>query len=172
MAILDIITYPAEILLRPTKPIEAFDEKLKKLAADMIETMNAASGVGLAANQVNVGFQIGVISLSEDRKKSNTPKEYLIFANPKIIEGKNEVMSKEGCLSLPDFSEEVQRFEELLVEFLTINNSMERRRLVALPAIAFQHELDHLNGITLLNRVSKLKVRLYKKELQKAAKTP
>ena len=170
MSLLNIVTYPAEILLQPTKPIEAFDEKLKKLASDMIETMNAASGVGLAANQVNVILQIGIISLAEDRKKTPENKEYLIFANPKIIEGKNEVMSKEGCLSLPDFSEEVPRFEELTVLFLDINNMIQRRKLVALPAIAFQHELDHLNGITLLNRVSKLKVRLYKKELMKAAK--
>ncbi len=167
MAILDIVTYPEEILLKPTKPIEKFDERLKKLAQDMIETMNAAPGVGLAANQVNVGLQIGVISLAEDRKTNSENKEYLTFANPKIIEGTNEVMSREGCLSLPNFCEEVPRFEKITVEFLDTNNKIQRMKLQGLPAIAFQHELDHLNGITLLNRISKLKVRLYKKELMK-----
>jgi peptide deformylase len=167
MALLTIVTYPDPILLQPTKPIEKFDESLKKLANDMIETMNAANGVGLAANQVNVGLQIGVICLAEDRKTDAKNKEYLIFANPKIIERSHEVMSREGCLSLPDFSEEVERFEELTVEFLDTNNIIQRKKLAKLPAIAFQHELDHLNGITLLNHVSKLKVQLYRKQLQK-----
>ena len=162
MALLEILEFPDPRLRTKAKQVTTFDEKLSKLAEDMLETMYAAPGVGLAATQVNVHLRLLVIDVSEEK---NDPQ---IFVNPTITPITEEkACHKEGCLSVPEFYEEVYRPEKVKVEAFNLKG--ERFEIVCedLLAVCIQHEVDHLEGKLFVDYLSPLKRQRIRKKLEK-----
>jgi peptide deformylase len=162
MAILDIVTFPDPILGTKADEVDVVDEKIKRLMEDMLETMYAAPGVGLAAPQVGVDKRIIVVDAGGDGKP-----EPILLANPEIVSCEGEVDSEEGCLSLPEFREKVKRRQKVCVKGMDERGNEQVYDAEGLLAVVFQHEIDHLDGILLLNRVSSLKRSIYKRKVKK-----
>src|SRR5690606_1996062 len=161
MALLDILEFPDPRLRTKAKPVTNVDDKIRKLTDDMLETMYAAPGIGLAATQVNVHQRIVVIDVSEDKN------EPLVLINPEFEVVEGEQQYDEGCLSVPGFYETVTRAEKIRVKAL--NRKGEPFELVAdgLLSVCIQHELDHLDGKLFVDHISKLKRDRIRKKLEK-----
>ena len=164
MAILPILTYPDPRLKAVAEPIEEVTDEIRTLAQDMAETMYAAPGVGLAANQVGVLKRIFVIDIADEED----PSDLKVFINPELMELDGELVYPEGCLSFPGASEEIKRAATVKVRAL--NEKGESFELVAdgLLAVAIQHENDHLNGVLMIDKVGSLKKRKISRQVQKA----
>ena len=163
-----ILTYGAPILRQPTRRIADLDGDLQRLIDDMVETMYAAPGLGLAANQVGSPHRLFVANPAEDRD----PAKLLIMLNPEIVETEGEVLFEEGCLSIPDFREDVRRARRVLLRGIDRNGrplEVEGERLLAR---IFQHEMDHLNGLFFVDRLSPAKRFLLGKKLKRAFLDP
>jgi peptide deformylase len=179
MAILPIFEVPHPILKQVASPVGAVDDRVRRLLDDMAETMYAANGVGLAAPQVGVSERILVAAvplrdgLSEEREEDEEvgTKAFLtqVF-NPVIVERSGTLVYDEGCLSVPDFSLEVERSERVVIEALDRTGAPLRFEARGFYAVVFQHEIDHLDGVTLYSRMSALKRALYLKKLKKMKK--
>ena len=167
MAILPILRYPHEILLTESDEVRAITPDLERLVQDMIETMHAAPGVGLAANQVGVTRRVAVVDLScgED------PGQILTLINPRVIESSGAYVEDEGCLSLPGFTERVKRPERAVIEAMDLGGKVRTLEATGLLARAFNHEIDHLHGRLFIEHLSALKRRLIKKKVQKRLKS-
>jgi len=139
MSVLKIRTNPDPVLRRKAKKIAAIDDSVRKLIDDMVETMQEACGVGLAANQVGVPLRIVVIQVPE--------QEVLVMVNPVVVETKGERTVIEGCLSVPGYQAEVDRAESVRIQARDRNGKLYRKRGTDLLAQAMQHEIDHLNGV-------------------------
>jgi len=163
MAIKKIITYPNPVLRKKVEPVTTFDESLQELARDLIETMYAAPGAGLAANQIGVSLSIVVINNSKDEDE----KKPLVLVNPEIIEKGERQVDEEGCLSVIDLTAKVERYRKLLVRAQDLHGKTWEFPAEDFFARVIQHELDHLNGILFIDRLSPLKRTLYKKRLKK-----
>ncbi len=163
MAIRKILTYPDPVLRQQAKPVTEFNDSLKHLVEDMIETMYAAPGVGLAANQIGVTLQIIVIDPSREKEI----KYPLAFINPTIEKGEGSQRNEEGCLSMVDFSATIKRFQKIWVRTHDLTGAVMDFEADDFLARVIQHEVDHLNGILCIDRVSALKRALYKKRLKK-----
>ena len=161
MSILKILTYPDPVLKKKAKPVEMINVRIKNLVEDMLETMYAAPGIGLAAPQV--GESLRVITVDVTRKEEGL----IVLINPEIISGEGECTEEEGCLSVPDLKAIVQRKEKVLVKGLDLEGRKIQIPAEGLLAIAFQHEIDHLDGILIIDRVSRLKRDIFKKKLSK-----
>jgi len=163
MAILQILQYPNPILKKKSQPIEKIDQTIHELAQDMAETMYAAPGVGLAAPQVGHPIRLAVLDVTP----ANQPKNLMVLVNPVIVETEGQCSWEEGCLSVPEYAEEVKRKKRVIVRFQ--NLAGENVEIIGdeLLAIVLQHEIDHLDGILFIDRLSKLKRDLFKKRLQK-----
>ena len=153
----EIIRFPDPILKTPTEKVEVIDKEIKELVRDMFETMYHAEGVGLAANQIGVSLRVMVIDTT---KKEGSPPVKLALINPEIIESDGSIKYKEGCLSFPGLVVEVERHKRVKVKALDLNGEEKEYTFEGFPAIVFQHELDHLMGITFIDRVSGIKRRL------------
>jgi peptide deformylase len=165
MAIREIVIYPADILKRKCQQVAKFDDELKTLAEDMAETMYAAPGVGLAANQVNVDAQVCVIDVAEDKES-----DLHVFVNPQIIARDGEIEWEEGCLSFPDILVNVIRSRKVTVRAQDVEGNFFEIEAEGLFAVAVQHELDHLNGVSLADKVGYLRKKMMLKDLQKIKK--
>jgi peptide deformylase len=151
--ILKIVKYPEPILGKPGEPITEFDDELRKLVADMFETMYHDQGVGLAAPQVAVSKRLLVIDLSAGKE----PKDKIVLINPEIIEHEGTVYEDEGCLSFPDIREKVKRFAKVKVRAQDEHGKWFEMEGEDLLSRAFQHEIDHIDGIQFIFRMSALK---------------
>jgi len=140
--ILPIRKYGDDVLRHPAEPVTEIDESIQKLIDDMIETMYAAPGVGLAANQVGVSKRLMVIDLSVGKRAG----ECYVFINPEIVEQQGEITEEEGCLSIPDFVEVITRPERVKLRFLDRNGQQREMWGEGLMARAMCHEIDHLDG--------------------------
>lgn len=161
MAILDILHYPDKRLRTVAKPVEKVDDSIKKLVDDMFETMYIAPGIGLAATQVNVHKQVIVIDISEEK---NQP---LCLINPRIIAEQGTETCDEGCLSVPDIYETVERSEKVTVKALDQHGDEFTLQADELLAVCIQHEIDHLKGKLFVDYLSPLKQQRIKKRLLK-----
>ena len=165
MAILDILEFPDPRLRTVAKPVLQVDDAVRQLTDDMLETMYAAPGIGLAATQVNVHQQVVVIDVSED---NSSP---LVFINPQIIElGGDEHEYDEGCLSVPGFYETVSRPEKVRVKAIDRDGKSFEIEPEGLLAVCIQHEMDHLQGKLFVDYLSSLKRQRIKKKLEKQHK--
>jgi peptide deformylase len=167
MAVLPIVKYGADVLRRPTDPIAEIDEPLQKLIDDMIDTMYAAPGVGLAANQVGVSRRLMLIDLSVGKR----PGELHVFINPQIIAAEGEITEEEGCLSIPDFVEIVTRPERVRLRYLDRNGEEREMWGERLMARAMCHEIDHLNGTLFVDHLRGFKRDRILKKISKLAKS-
>src|SRR5689334_15305884 len=158
-----IVMYGDPVLERPSEPVTEFNDELKKLVADMFESMYAAHGVGLAAPQIGIAKRLAVIDVSfkED------PDAKLVLANPEIIHTEGRVKQNEGCLSIPDFREPVTRARKVTVRAQDINGKWFEKTGEELLARAFLHETDHLNGKLYISHISSLKRDLMKRKIRK-----
>jgi peptide deformylase len=164
---LKILTYPDKFLSEPTKPVENIDEKIQNLVKDMASIMYQAPGIGLAAIQVGVNKSLLVYDISpRDEKRS-----LQVLINPRIVESEGTTISEdEGCLSVPDFRANVKRAGSVLVEGFDNNEKPLRIEAEGLLAVLLQHEIDHLNGILFIDRISSLKRGMYKRRVKKNLK--
>lgn len=162
----EIITYPDKRLKMASKDIEEFDENLHSLLDDMYETMMAKNGIGLAAIQVAVPLNALLILLPDENDEQS--KENLIeVINPKIINKKGSIVYQEGCLSVPEYYDEVERAEWIEVEYFDRHGNKITRECDGLLAVAFQHEMDHLKGHLFIEKLSYLKRKKFEKEWKK-----
>jgi peptide deformylase len=165
MALLNVLCYPDPRLHKVAKPVAMVDERIKKIVADMAETMYHAPGVGLAATQVDIHERIVVIDVSEEQN------ELRVFINPEIIWSSPEKKSwREGCLSVPDFYDEVERPAQIKVRALNLDGKEFEIEADGLLAVCIQHELDHLQGKVFVEYVSLLKRTRISQKLKKRAK--
>ncbi|KKT26386.1 MAG: Peptide deformylase [Parcubacteria group bacterium GW2011_GWA2_43_9b] len=158
--ILDIKTYPNKILTKKTKRVGEFDAATKKLIDDMVETLYAKKGAGLAANQIGVSKQIIVVD--DSRGEGNVK----VLINPKIISKKGAVIMVEGCLSFPGLELEIKRPEKIEVEFSDKRGQAQKIKASELLARIICHEVDHLEGKTMLDRLPLLKRLKLKRQLR------
>ncbi|MCD4722503.1 MAG: peptide deformylase [Desulfobacula sp.] len=177
MAILKILTYPEKSLLQPSAKVDnadkgAIDDDIKKLINDMGETMFNAPGVGLAAPQAGVNKRIIVYdSNAANPDRDGSINEFTALINPGIIAASGSIISeKEACLSVLDYSADVKRYEKVTVRALNIEGKKLEFDAEGILAIIMQHEIDHLDGILFIDRISVLKRAIYKKKLAKKLK--
>ena len=166
MAVLPIVKYGNDVLRRRTEPVTLFDDALQKFINDMVDTMYAAPGIGLAANQVGDSRRVAVIDLSVGKR----PGELRVFVNPEIAETIGQISEDEGCLSIPDFTETVTRPERVRVRFLDRNGEPRETWSEGLMARAMSHEIDHLDGKLFVDRLRGFKRDRIIKKIQKLAK--
>jgi peptide deformylase len=163
MAVLEILEFPDSRLRTTAKPVAEVTEQTRSLIDDMLETMYAAPGIGLAATQVNVHQRLLVIDVSEDKSAP------LVFINPEItILDPERGEYDEGCLSVPGFYETINRPKEVEVTALDRNGEPFTRKLQGLLAICLQHEIDHLDGKLFVDYLSSLKRQRIRKKLEKS----
>ncbi len=165
----EIITYPNKILKKKSEEVTKFDADLHTLLDDMYETMMSKNGIGLAAIQIAKPFNVLIINLpnSEDEQE----KEDLIeIINPKILERRGSTLYTEGCLSVPEFFEDVERAEWIKVSYQTRDGKLIEKEYEGLMAIAMQHEMDHLKGELFIEKLSFLKRKKFEKEWKKRLK--
>ena len=165
--ILPIRKYGDDVLRDPAEPVAEIDDKLQKLIDDMIETMYAAPGVGLAANQVGVAKRLMVIDLSV----GNRPGQCYVFINPEIVEQEGEITEEEGCLSIPDFVEIITRPERVKLRYLDRNGHQREMWGEGLMARAMCHEIDHLNGTLFVDYLRGFKKDRILKKIAKLTKS-
>jgi len=163
----EIVKYPDPILQRPTEKIAEFNEELRTLAADMFESMYKAQGIGLAAPQIGVSKRITVIDLSNQQN----PDDKIVLVNPEIVHREGKQVEEEGCLSLPDIRDKVSRAAKVRVQAQDLDGNPVELEGTDLLARAFQHEIDHLDGILFLWRLSALKRDLILRRIRKLQKT-
>jgi len=161
MSRLDILRYPDARLHRIAVPVAEVNDGIRRLVADMAETMYAAPGVGLAATQVDVHKQVIVIDTSETRDK------LLVLINPEIVAAMGESDCEEGCLSLPGIYEKVPRAEHIVVRALGLDGQSFSTEADGLRAVCIQHEMDHLKGRVFVEYLSRLKQTRIRAKLQK-----
>ena len=168
MALRRIVPYGTPILRQRTAEVANLDGDLQRLIDDMVETMYAAPGVGLAANQVGSPHRLFVANPADD----HDPTKLLVMVNPEVVEGDGEFASNEGCLSIPDFREEVRRASRVLLRGVDRSGKpieIEGRDLLAR---ILQHEMDHLNGLFFVDRLSPAKRDILTRKLKKAFLDP
>jgi len=166
MALREICTYPDPVLRKKTSRIEHIDSSLDRLIEDMVETMHAAPGVGLAANQVGVPLQLAVIDLSS-REDEDQRHPLLVIINPEILSMEGSVIEEEGCLSIPDYADKVKRAARVKVRAQDRKGKQFELEAEGLMAKALQHEIDHLNGLLFVDKLSPLKKSLFKRRFKK-----
>ena len=162
--ILDILKYPDKRLRTIAKPVVSVDETIRQQVKDMFETMYEAPGIGLAATQVNFHQRIIVIDISD---QCNEP---ICLINPEVIEKSGEIQWEEGCLSVPDYYENIIRANDIKVQALNQNGETFELEASEMLSVCIQHEIDHLNGILFVDHLSKLKQKRLKKKTEKKVK--
>ena len=166
MALLRIRKFPDDVLKRPARPVENINGELNSLLDSMAQTMYAAPGVGLAAPQV--GESKRIIVLDTDHEEPG--KHLLKLINPRVVQAEGKVIWEEGCLSVIDYSAEVERAAKVLVRAWTPEQKEIEIEAEELLAVAIQHEIDHLDGKLFIDRISRIKRELYRRKLKKMIK--
>ncbi len=159
MAARTIRTYPDPVLQRVSPPVETIDAEIVRLLEDMAETMYLNNGIGLAAPQVGVNLRVIVVDVREE----GGGRGLLKLVNPRIVDRSGTTKTEEGCLSLPDLTVEVERSAQVIVEALLPDGAPTTLQAEGLLSVCLQHEIDHLDGVLLVDRLSSLRRRLYRK---------
>ena len=166
MTVRRILTYPDTVLRERAEAVTNIDGKTQELIDDMIQTMCQAPGVGLASNQVGEPCRIILC----DTSGKDEPNDLVVLINPEIVEADGLVVYEEGCLSVIDYTADVKRAERITVKGLDREGNPVLLKKEGLPAIVLQHEIDHLDGMLFIDRISTLKRELYKRRLKKLLK--
>lgn len=165
MAVREIILYPDPLLKTPCPPIAELDDEVDALVQDLIDTMvDAGHSVGVAAPQIGASRRAVVVDVSKSKLGRNDNHGLLVMVNPEILERQGSETMREGCMSVPDYTGNVTRAESIVVQFLDRDG---RERVIhagGFEAVAIQHEIDHLDGLLFLDRVSSLKTDLFRRK--------
>jgi len=165
MAVRTIRVYPDPILKQIAEPVEEIDESVVAVVQDLVDTMfDAGHSVGVAAPQIGVLQRVMVVDVSTSKLGRDNNHGLLEMVNPEIIERSGSKMMREGCMSVPDYTGNVTRAEHILIEFTNRNGQLRVIEASGFEAVAIQHELDHLDGLLFLDRVSSLKTDLYRRK--------
>ncbi len=165
MTVLTVLHYPDPRLHKVAKPVAVVDDRVRKIVADMAETMYAAPGVGLAATQVDIHERIIVIDVSEEQN------QLMVFINPELVWASAEKKAwREGCLSVPEYYDEVERPDQILVKALDVNGKAFEVKADGLLSVCLQHEMDHLLGKVFVEYLSFLKRNRISLKMKKRAK--
>jgi peptide deformylase len=164
MALLPILRFPDNRLRKVAAPVTKIDDRIRRLAADMAETMYEAPGIGLAATQVDVHKRLVVIDVSEDKSQLR------VFVNPEIESVEGLALGEEGCLSVPGIYDKVERAERVRVRYLDLDGNAQVLSAEGLLAVCIQHEIDHLDGKVFVDHLSQLKQARIKSKLAKQAR--
>lgn len=164
MALLPILRFPDPRLKKVAAPVVRVDDSIRKLVADMGETMYEASGIGLAATQVDVHKRVVVIDTSEERNQLRA------FINPQLRRCEGQQTGEEGCLSVPGIYDKVERAERVTVDYLDLAGQAQSLTADGLLAVCIQHEIDHLDGTVFVDHLSQLKQTRIKSKLAKQAR--
>src|SRR5215469_15373613 len=162
----EIVKYPDPILSKRGEPVTVFDDKLKTLVEEMFESMYAAQGIGLAAPQIGISRRLTVIDVSFKKD----PEGKIVLINPEIVDREGKQYEEEGCLSLPEIREKVRRAAKVKVRAQDVEGNWFESEGEELLARAFQHEIDHLDGILFIDHLSRLKRDLVKSKIRKMQK--
>ena len=160
-----ILTYPNPELKKKSATVTAITDSVRELVQDMTDSMYAAPGVGLAAPQLGVHQRVIIIDISG----KNEPPDLIVAINPTIIHAEGDSYEEEGCLSVPDYAANVKRHARVIVKALDLNGAECTWKAEDLLAVAFQHEIDHLDGILFVDHLSTLKRELFQRKARKAA---
>jgi len=158
----EIVIYPDPVLRKKAREVKSIDDRVARLAAEMAETMYAAPGIGLAAPQVGVSERVILVDVTGPERK-----ELITLVNPVIVEKEGTVIFEEGCLSLPEVREKVERAARVLVRGYDLDEREREIEAEGLLAIALQHEIDHLNGVLFIDYLSRLKRDMIERKLRK-----
>lgn len=174
MSLLEILTYPDSRLAEKSRAVERVDDEVRTLIDDMLETMYAAEGIGLAAPQIGVTLRLIVLDCSWRTAEGGEgvvaeSKDPMAILNPAVTARDGEIVWEEGCLSVPGYTDQVQRSAKVTVEGLDRNGDPLRLEAEGLLAVCLQHEIDHLEGILFVDRLSRLKQQMIKRKLKKRA---
>ena len=165
MAVRTIRVYPDPILKQVAEPVEEIDESVVEVVQDLVDTMlDAGHSVGVAAPQIGVLQRVMVVDVSNSKLGRDNKHGLLEMVNPEIIERSGSKMMREGCMSVPDYTGNVTRAEHIVIEFTNRNDQLRVIEASGFEAVAIQHELDHLDGLLFLDRVSSLKTDLYRRK--------
>ena len=166
MALRPVLQFPDPRLKRTSEPVGEITDEIRELAADMIEVMYDEPGIGLAAPQV--GEAIRLVVMDTDWTDEDGEKDPKVIVNPEILEREGKITWTEGCLSVPDFQADVERASRVKVRYTDLDGNEVVEECEELRAVCFQHELDHLDGVLFIDRISRLKRSLYVKKRKKA----
>jgi len=179
MAILDIYTYPDPVLKKNADPVDVVDDQIQQLIRDMVDTLYSVHGIGLAAPQVGVSKRLLIYDierndleegLSDEERLRN--RNYKVIINPKLLSAEGEVLSEnEGCLSVPDFRIDVNRFQKVHIKAMDENENPVDIETDEYLGVVLQHEMDHLDGTLLVDYVSSLKREIYRRRMKKKRKS-
>ena len=170
MPLRPVLQFPDPRLKRVSEPIEKITDELRALAEDMTEVMYDEPGIGLAAPQLGESVRLIVVDTEWSREDGDVDRNPLVLLNPEIVERTGEVVWTEACLSVPDFSAEVERAARVTVRGLDLAGEPYEETAEELRAVCFQHEIDHLDGLLFIDRISRLKRSLYVKRRKKQLK--
>jgi len=165
MAPLEVLQFPDLRLKRTSTPVDQVDDALRALAAEMIRVMYDEPGIGLAAPQV--GQAIRMVVMDTGWNEDGGERKPTVILNPEIVSREGTILWEEGCLSVPDFTAEVERSERVVVRYRDLDGNELTEDVTGLRAVCFQHEIDHLDGILFIDRISRLKRSLYVKRRKK-----
>ena len=165
MALREIVKFPDPRLKQVCAPVAEITDEHRELARDMIEVMYDEPGIGLAAPQV--GECIRLVVVDTDWTEEDTERNAMVVVNPEIFEPEGKITWNEGCLSVPDFTADVERAERVLLRGTDLDGNPIEERLEDLKAVCFQHEIDHLDGVLFIDRISRLKRSIYVKKRRK-----
>jgi peptide deformylase len=165
MALRDVLKFPDKRLRQVSQPIDVVTDEIRQLAADMLEVMYDEPGIGLAAPQV--GEAIRLIVVDTEWNEDGKERDPLILVNPEILEKDGSILWNEGCLSVPDFQADVERAEHARLRATDLDGHDIMIDAEGLQAVCFQHEIDHLDGILFIDRISRLKRNLYSRKRKK-----
>ena len=165
MAVLDIVTYPDKFLKEPTRPVEAVDDEIRRIVADMADTMYAAPGIGLAAPQIGVLARVVVMDCAKGEDEEPEP---VCLANPEIVWSSDELSEhEEGCLSIPEIYAKVTRPAAVAVRYLDRDGKLRESEFGGLRAVCIQHEIDHLNGKLFIDYLSAMRRQMITTKMKK-----
>lgn len=160
-----ILLYPHPLLKKPARSVERIDNEIQGLITDLLDTMRAGPGsVGVAAPQIGVSLRVCVVDVSANRHGKDNNHGLLIMINPEMIAAQGAASMREGCMSVPDYTGEVQRYTDITVRFTDGDDTPREIQASGFEAVAIQHEMDHLDGMLFLDRIVSLKTGLFRRK--------
>jgi peptide deformylase len=165
MAVQKILLYPHPVLKKLARPVTDIDDEIRQLVADLIDTMREGPGsVGVAAPQIGVSLRVCVVDVSNSKLGRDNNHGLLVLVNPEIVARDGAAVMREGCMSVPDYTGEVERATAITLRFLDAEGVAQEIEASGFEAVALQHELDHLDGILFLDRIVSLKTGLFRRK--------
>jgi peptide deformylase len=160
-----ILTYPHPLLKKLCRPVAALDQEISLLIGDLVDTMRSGPGsVGVAAPQIGVLLRVCVVDVSASRQGKENNHGLLAMINPEIVRREGSAVMREGCMSVPDYTGDVERATEVTVRFLDERGESRQIDASGFEAVAIQHEMDHLDGVLFLDRIASLKTGLFRRK--------